>query len=75
MVYSEESMTDPKTNNSFDPDRCGNLTEDYTLVRCFFSKRIETTFFSGKLSKHLPLSLGLCPKMGWGGQLKSFFII
>ena len=37
MVSSEERMADLKTNNTFDPDRCGNLTEDYTLVRYFFS--------------------------------------
>ena len=41
MVFSEESMIDVKTNISFDPDRCGNLTEDYTLVRCHFSKKYE----------------------------------
>ena len=38
MVDSEEEsvMADLKTNNSFDPDRCGNLTEDYKMVSCNF---------------------------------------
>ena len=39
-----ESMGGHKTNNSFDPDRCGNLTEEYTLVsHQYHQQKIRTS--------------------------------
>ena len=39
-----ESMEGDKTNNSFDPDRCGNLTEEYTLVsHQYHQQKIRTS--------------------------------
>ena len=51
MVSSEERMADLKTNNTFDPDRCGNLTEDYTLVRHFFPSPKMRIISSVKLAR------------------------
>ena len=53
MVSSEERMTDLKTNITFDPDRCGNLTEDYTLVRYLFIRQKLKIISSVKLANFL----------------------